>query len=146
MHCLGRYGCLICFKEIDVLGIQQELAGALARRDRETIYGLPKNELDEKGPSVVSINGVVASLAVTEFLVAVTGVRSKPRRLLTYRANLGIVTQGKTPSTADCYYCTEIRGIGLRRVWTRATSTSRFVIPDTATQPQQHTVRINQPP
>ena len=105
-------GCLMCHKEIDVPGIQRELAGAAARHDREAIYGLPKSELGEKGPSVVSINGVVASIAVTEFLVAVTGVRSDPRRLLTYRANLGTVTHRKTAPIADCYYCTGLWGRG----------------------------------
>ena len=106
-------GCLICLKQVDLQAVQQGLAGEAARRDRETIYGLPTSELEEKGPSVVSINGVVASLAVTEFMLAVTGVRSEPKRHLIYRGNLGIVTVDKTPPVADCYYCTELWGKGV---------------------------------
>ena len=107
-------GCLMCHGQIDQRAIQQELAGAAARRDEEAIYGVPKSELGEKGPSVVSVNGVVASLAVTEFLLAVTGVRNEPRRLLTYRANLGIVAHNKTLPVPDCYYCTGLWGRGLQ--------------------------------
>lgn len=106
-------GCLVCMDLLDLAQAQQDLASEASRRDRARIYGVEKSDLDQAGPSVVSINGVVASLAVTEFMVAVTGIRA-PKQLTTYRGNQGIVTvtQGKPPS--DCYYCNTVKGSGER--------------------------------
>jgi hypothetical protein len=59
----------------------------------------------------VSINGVVASLAVTEFSVAVADLR-RPHTLLTYRADLGRVTVTGDAAPPDCYYCQEVYGAG----------------------------------
>ena len=87
-----------------------ELINSDARRDHEAIYGIPKDALGEAGPSVVSINGVIASLGVTEFMLAVTKVRDKPRGLLKYYADRGIVTITKDLSTPSCYYCHKVRG------------------------------------
>ena len=42
------------------------------RAVRDRIYGVKRGALGETGPMVVSINGVVASLAVTEFVVLLT--------------------------------------------------------------------------
>jgi hypothetical protein len=61
------------------------------------------------GPSVVTINGVVASLAMTEFMAAVTGLRPAVP-VLTYHGNRGIVTRSSEPPVPDCYYCRGIRG------------------------------------
>ena len=72
------------------------------------IYGIPLEALDETGPSVVSINGVVASLAVTEFLVMTTGLR-EPNRLLSYRAERGIVNASQDAPRSGCPYCTQYR-------------------------------------
>jgi len=79
-------------------------------RDRDDIYGVPRDALGRVGPSVVSVNGVVASLAVTEFMLVGAGVRSTPRRLLRYRAHMGIVSVESGDPAPDCYYCTGIRG------------------------------------
>jgi hypothetical protein len=68
-----------------------ELAGPHDRRPRDEFYGLRRELLDEVGPSVVSINGAAASLAVSEFMLAATGVRA-PNRLLTYNGRTGKVT------------------------------------------------------
>jgi len=87
------HGCIVCYDELDVAEAQADLINPEAARDREAIYGVPREALGEAGPSVVSINGVVASLGVTEFMLAVTGVRSRPRRLLRYRAHMGIVNK-----------------------------------------------------
>ena len=74
------------------------------REEDERIYGVPREALEDRGPSVVSLNAVVASLAVTEFMVAVTGLR-QPRRLLEYEARRGAVKVSRDPPKADCYYC-----------------------------------------
>lgn len=109
--CAARDGreCLVCLGELDVAEAQQELAVVRAQRDRDAIYGIERSLLENAGPSVVSINGVVASLAVTEFMLNVTGIR-EARPLLRYRADLGKVTTSTDAPALDCYYCKGIRG------------------------------------
>lgn len=103
-------GCLVCLDEIDLQEAQRDLANSAAKRDAQAIYGVGADLLDNKGPSVVSINGVIASLGVTEFMLMTTGVRT-PRRLLTYRGHLGIVAVNADKPITNCYYCRGIRGL-----------------------------------
>lgn len=102
-------GCLVCRDELDLAEAHAELGGPELRRVRQQIYGINPDLLGQKGPSVVSINGVVASLAATEFAVAVSGVRS-PNGLLKYYAHRGKVVINNDVPPSDCYYCSEIRG------------------------------------
>ena len=104
-------GCLICYDELDAVEASKELMNPDARRDHEAIYGVPKDALSEAGPSVVSINGVIASLGVTEFMLAVTKIRDKPRGLLKYYGDRGIVAKAKGTLMPSCYYCNKLRGI-----------------------------------
>lgn len=104
-------GCLVCLEQIDLAAAREDLESEAARRDRRKIYGVDADLLDEGGPSVVSINGVVASLGVTEYMLSVTGVRP-PRRLLTYRGDRGIVTTGVVESPPSCYFCKTLSGAG----------------------------------
>ncbi len=65
--------CLSCMNEIDVAEAAFFLASPEQRRlqiDRGYVRGM-----DVRAPSVVSINGTLAGLAVTEFAVLVSGVR-----------------------------------------------------------------------
>lgn len=101
-------GCLVCHGQLDIAEAQAELSGPEGRRLREVIYGLKKGLLGRSGPSVVSINGVVASLGVTEFMAAVTGLRA-PRGLLKYYGNTGKVVVSADEPVPDCYYCKGIR-------------------------------------
>ena len=57
----------------------------------------------------MSINGAVASLAVTEFMLGATGLR-EPNRLLTYQGRTGKVTVSIDEPALDCYYCKGLRG------------------------------------
>ncbi|MBU2535776.1 MAG: ThiF family adenylyltransferase [Chloroflexi bacterium] len=107
----GR-GCIVCYRELDVAEAQTDLMNPKVRQDRDTIYGVPRELLGEAGPSVVSINGVIASLAVTEFMLLVTGVRTIPKRLITYRAHTGGVSVKTDDPEPDCYYCVGLRGKG----------------------------------
>lgn len=102
-------GCLICLGQLDIDEAQRELGGPEARRLREAIYGVEVTELGRTGPSVVSINGVVASLAVTEFMLGIARIR-EPKRVLTYRGDLGKVFVSQDEPEEDCYYCREIWG------------------------------------
>lgn len=103
------YGCPVCLGEIDLEQAQLDLANDSSRKDREALYGVPQSMLDEGGPSVVSINGVVASLAVTELIAYITGLRS-PQRFINYRGDLARVTCSKDQPAPSCYYCETIKG------------------------------------
>jgi len=104
-------GCIVCWGLIDVDEAQAELAGSGERRNRDALYGVGREFLDRSGPSVVSINGVVASVAVTEFMVAVTGLRV-PKKLSTFLGHMGRLTAPTEKPAPDCYYCKAVRGRG----------------------------------
>jgi len=101
----------MCLGVLDVAEAQRELAGKEAEEDRRRIYGIDVDALDAVGPSVVSVNGVVASLAVTEFMAFATGLRA-PHRLLTYYGHSGKVTVSADEPFPDCYYCRAVWGAG----------------------------------
>ena len=101
-------GCLVCLDELDVDEAGRQLAGPEGEEQRRAIYGVETALLGGGGPSVVSVNGVVASLAVTEFMAGVTGLR-EPTPLLTYRGWAGIVSKRADP-LPDCYYCGTVCG------------------------------------
>lgn len=104
-------GCLVCLDLLDQKALDVELATDAERRQRKDIYGVDSEALDEHGPSVVSVNGVVASLAVTEFMNLVTGLRG-PRLHLTYNGSIGGVFLDETRKVESCYYCDAQRGQG----------------------------------
>jgi hypothetical protein len=101
---------VFCLGLLDLDEARRDIGGPAFERDHERIYGVRVAALAGGGPAVVSINGVIASLAVTEFLVWATGLR-KPHRVLSYRGALGKVTVGKDPSKPDCIYCGSIFGL-----------------------------------
>ena len=101
---LNGESCLICMGELDLREAGRDLESEALRRNRDAIYGVRTSALDQVGPSVVSINGVVASLAVTEFMAHVTGIRAS-RRLLTYHGHTGKVTISTDSPKEECYYC-----------------------------------------
>lgn len=100
---LGK-GCLSCRDELDQQEIRRNFSSADQRREDDKIYGVDRSALGESGPSVVFMNGTVASLAVTEFAAFVTGLR-KAFAHLNYRGEMGIVTTTKAPIGQRCYYC-----------------------------------------
>jgi molybdopterin/thiamine biosynthesis adenylyltransferase len=104
-------GCLMCMGEIDIVEASLDLQSPAERMNRRAIYGIDKDELAEAGPSVVSINGVIASLGVTEFMAAVTGLR-QPKRKISYYGHTGRMSLSLDEPPGNCYYCNEIRGKG----------------------------------
>lgn len=106
-----RNGCLVCLDVLDLEEASEDLANPNERKDREALYGVGNELLDRSGPSVVSLNGVVSSLAVTEFMVMVTGLR-EPVRVQNYHGNTGKVAVNSSKPAEDCYYCRSIRGKG----------------------------------
>ncbi len=109
---LDGKGCLVCYGELDTEQVRIDLMSDKQRKDHEAIYGVPVNDLREAGPSVVSINGLIASLGVTEFMLLAAGMERQPKKLLKYHGERGIVTVYTGAPAPDCYYCSEIRGKG----------------------------------
>ncbi|MGO9318654.1 MAG: HesA/MoeB/ThiF family protein [Terracidiphilus sp.] len=102
--CWERPGCLVCCGVLDMEDVARQLAGTEERRNRDAIYGVRLENPNGSGPSVVTLNGVIATIATTEFMVAVTGLRS-PVRLTVYRADLGKFTVSKDEPSVACYTC-----------------------------------------
>ena len=105
-------GCLACCDEIDLQAAQIDLMSDEQRKDHAAIYGIPIDDLGEAGPSVVSINGVIASLGVTEFMLTATGVPRQPKNVLKYYGERGVVTTPTKNPDPDCYHCSGVRGKG----------------------------------
>lgn len=105
------HGCLYCLNQLDEKDVQYYLATDEELVRQAAIYGIPLQDLGEAGPSVSPINGVIASLAATEFMVAVTGMRP-PTRLQEYRGQISKVVVSTDPPRPDCYFCKGIRGTG----------------------------------
>jgi molybdopterin/thiamine biosynthesis adenylyltransferase len=96
--------CVSCMDLLDQAALRRAAMTAGQRREDERIYGVSVNALGESGPAVVSVNGVVASLAITEFLKWRTGFQ-EPVELVTYRGERGVVTRSLDPPRPDCFYC-----------------------------------------
>ena len=105
-------GCLFCRDVVDLSSANDDLMSDEAKRNRDKIYGVDVVDLGEAGPSVVSINGIIASVGVTEFMLAVTGLVEEPRRHLTYRGHMGTMAVSTDVGDEACYFCREIRGRG----------------------------------
>jgi len=96
---------------LDLREAMEDLESAEQRKTRESIYGVPPEAMVRSDPSVVSINGVVASLGVAEFMAYRTCLR-KPHGLLNFDGAAGRVTLNKDEPPSDCYYCKGIWGCG----------------------------------
>lgn len=103
-------GCLSCFELLDRKAVRRYVQPEQEVLDEGKIYGVDKATLNKKGPSVAPLNGVIASLASMEFMVAVTGMR-EPTRLQEYRGNLSKVLVITDPPKPDCFVCGGIRGL-----------------------------------
>ena len=76
----------------------------------QKIYGIDQSSLEKKGPSVSPLNGVIASLAVMEFIGHITSL-TPPKFHLEYRGHLGTVTK-KAPNSEGCRICRQVYGSG----------------------------------
>ena len=110
----GEQGCLYCMDDGDLLDaddVRRFMSSAEMLENEAAVYGIKASAFSETGPSVVSVNGVVASLGVTAFMALVTGIQS-PHSLLFYRGHLGTVSKKKTERIDNCHYCSAVRGLG----------------------------------
>jgi len=103
--------CPHCRGELSQEEVRRDLSTPEEREVEDRIYGVSREALSQTGPSVVSLNGIIASVAVTEFMVFVTGLRS-PKTYLQYRGTLGVLTTPSDPPMEDCYYCRTLYGKG----------------------------------
>ncbi len=107
---IDNKGCLYCYDLISTKEASKYFSSPEKRKDCDAIYGVSENKLNGTGPSVVSIDGMVASLAVTEFMAMVTKLRN-PYRLLSYHGHEGVIRRTTDePLNQDCYYCKSLRG------------------------------------
>ena len=107
----GEGGCLHCRKVLDPDEVRRFLFPVEALENEAAVYEVDRQVLGNAGPAVVSLNSVVASLGLTEFTVAVTGLRS-PRRHLEYRGHMGVVAKRNDDPSGACHYCQNVRGRG----------------------------------
>lgn len=111
--------CLSCADELDQEEIRRFLMSEAERDQHQKIYGVRQGHLGDSGPSVITINSVVASLAATEFMAEVTGLRPAAAKL-TYRGQDSKVT--RTAASSDgCPICTtwgKREAVGIERYLT----------------------------
>ena len=99
--------CLLCAGQIDLEVARQELESEQEKKYRETLgYGLGKAVPD---PAVVSLNSIIAGLAVTEFLMLVTGLR-EPHRKVTYKGMRGVFRESIDQKRDNCLICKSLAG------------------------------------
>jgi hypothetical protein len=96
-----------CPSCMDLLDQQAMARAGMSDEQRDVddrLYGVERDLLDATGPAVVSLNGIVASLGVMEWMVWITGLR-EPRSLLEYRGRAGVVFANTDAPVEGCYYC-----------------------------------------
>ena len=103
VYCDGTR-CLSCLDLLDQRLIRLEQMTEDELETERRLYGLKGDLLGGTGPAIVSVNGVVASMAVTEFMAHVTGIRP-PAPQLIYRADIPRVTLSKDNPRPGCPYC-----------------------------------------
>jgi len=99
--------CALCANQIDLEDAKVELESPPEREFRKKHgYGMSPRAV---APAVISLNGIIANLAVTEFLVLLTNVRP-PNRMVVYwgmRGNVNIRTDEKKEC---CMICNSLVG------------------------------------
>ncbi|GIW88274.1 MAG: hypothetical protein KatS3mg108_2598 [Isosphaeraceae bacterium] len=111
-------GCPYCLDLLDPEAVQRDLTSPERREEEAAMYGVRREALGDGGPSVVSLNGILASIAVMEFMLLVTGAIRAPKRLLRYDGIRGIVNESKDQPRAGCPYCSQA-GMGDALDWAR---------------------------
>lgn len=94
--------CLRCSEQIDLEMAKQDLETKdTYELRRKHGYGLG---VQIEAPSVIMLNGVIANLAMTEFMFYITGIR-KPFLHLTYHGLRGRVNERSAVKKNGCYTC-----------------------------------------
>jgi hypothetical protein len=101
--------CLVCLQLLDQEQMARDSMTPEQREADARIYGVERGALAGMGPMVVSVNGAVASIAVTECMVYVTGLR-EPAGQLTYRGDQQVIRRSLDVPEEGCYYCAGLWG------------------------------------
>ena len=96
-------GCLVCFGVLDQNEVREYFESPSQRTDRKAIYGVDKDTLADRGPAVITVNGVVASIAASELMVLLTRIRS-PIAHQEWRGHQGCLRR-VSDREEGCYYC-----------------------------------------
>ena len=96
-------GCLICLQVLDQNHVNDYFASSEQRADRDAIYGVPKTTLADGGPAVITVNGVMASIAATELMVLVSGIRA-PIAHQEWKGHEGRLVR-VVDHQKGCFYC-----------------------------------------
>lgn len=111
-------GCLQCMGDgLDQTEIRRYLADEQQLENEAKVYGVDKRILSVgSGPSVVDLNGIIASLGVQEFKLLLTspGLQS---RYLNYRGHLKTISKVEVRPAGDCYCCGLYRKEDSADVW-----------------------------
>lgn len=97
-------GCVSCLDVLDTRELARERMTEQQRQLNDMVYGVERDALSGSGPSVVTVNSVVASLAATEVMCLLTGLRP-PALQLTYRGDLGTVGRQRETGHETCPFC-----------------------------------------
>lgn len=97
-------GCVSCLDVLDTRELARERMTDEQRHLNDAVYGVDRDALGGSGPSIVTVNSVVASLAATEIMCLLTGLRPAARQL-TYRGDLGTVGRPRETGREDCPFC-----------------------------------------
>ena len=92
-------GCLVCSELLDSMEVRTDLMSDEERERDRYIVGHR-----EPQPAVVSLNGTLASMAVTMFLGAFVGFPVESRYQV-YRADSGVVRSVRAPQNPACVVC-----------------------------------------
>ena len=99
-------GCLQCMADgLDQTEIRRYLTSEQQLENEANVYGVDKNSLTiGSGPSVVDLNGIIASLGVQEFKLLLTDHKLLSRYLI-YRGHLKTISKVKVSQENSCYCC-----------------------------------------
>ncbi len=99
-------GCLHCMGDgLDQTEVRRYLADDTQLENEAKVYGVEKDSLAiDSGPSVVDLNGIIASLGVQEFKLLITDPKNCSR-YLNYRGHLKAISKVQVNESSNCYCC-----------------------------------------
>jgi len=103
--------CLQCHNFLDSEAVRRDLLSPEERVRDPYIVGE-----HEPQPAVISLNGTVASLAVSMALAAITGLSINARHQI-YRADQGAVREVESKPVANCIVCSQQGALGRGDSW-----------------------------
>jgi hypothetical protein len=103
--------CLLCQDLLDSEEVRRDLLSDEERARDSYIVGAHQPQ-----PAVITFNGVVASLATTMFLAAVTGIPLSARHQL-YLGERGVVKAAEVTPRPDCIVCSRRGALARGDTW-----------------------------